>query len=392
MFAPISKVLYKKRFWIVATCIYLSIIYSASLHYAFGSEQTITLSYFTESHLEPPNEDALIVDRNAYERTFSDRGTLQTANINANIDNFWKLSDFHGDSGFYIIQAQSFFSSIAPYKYRFLPSVTIGLLSRISSLSIPLTFALFNVILAFCTALLFTYYLNEDFGFPEILSLVGGMLFLSMIAVTSTLPFPILEPSSLFFTMLIFLSVIRKNIPLFIASSILGVATKEILAVSSLLWIINNVCLSQMPPKKIAQNILIGSIPIITFAAIRIGMGGSVAEVNYGYNILAGQFPRSYAGRLIHPDRLFDLIIRLFLSFSFLWTGIMNIRRNTFLFKSSIIIPVVIIAAILLSSRVERVLGILFPVVIPAFLLFFSEGFEKSIQKIKLFVPTTEQA
>jgi hypothetical protein len=371
MFTIVWQQIRNNLYWIAAACIYLSMIYSADLHYAFGSEKTITMSYFTEPHLEPPNEDSLIVDRNAYERIFFDRGMLQGTNIDATGDNFWKLSDFHGDSGFYVIQAQSFSSSIAPYKYRLLPALIVGSASRISGISIPLTFALFNIMLTFCTALLFTYYLNNDFGFSKILSLVGGILFLSTISVTSTLPFPIIEPASLFFTMLIFLSVIKKNVVLFICSSILGVATKEILVVSALLWFVNNFSTGDTGPMRLARIVLISCVPIITFALIRVIMGGSIAEVNYGYNILAGQFPRAYAGRLIHPDRLVDLVFRLFLSFSFIWLGILNIRKNNFLFKSSIIIPAVVIATILLSSRVERVLGILFPIVIPAFLLFF---------------------
>jgi hypothetical protein len=81
--------------------------------------------------------------------------------------------------------------------------------------------------------------------------------------------------------------------------------------------------------------------------------------------------------------RLFDsgqslmVCASVFLSFSFLWLGLFNIRKHRFLLRSSILVPLVILTAILLSGSIARVLGVLFPVVIPAFLLFFDRASEQ---------------
>jgi hypothetical protein len=125
--------------------------------------------------------------------------------------------------------------------------------------------------------------------------------------------------------------------------------------------------------REFVKNVIISVIPIIIFMSIRVILGGSALEVNYGYDILQGEFP-PYWIRLTDISSLSNMLIRTFLSFSFLWIGIINVKRNAFLKKHVIIIPVVILAAYLLSGRITRVLGILYPIVIPLFLLFFDRN------------------
>jgi hypothetical protein len=192
-----------------------------------------------------------------------------------------------------------------------------------------------------------------------------------MVSNTRTIPFPVLEPLSMFWCILIFITVISGNIPLFIVSSSLGVATKEILLFSYILWFFETFQIRDK--REFVKNVIISVIPIIIFMSIRVILGGSALEVNYGYDILQGEFP-PYWIRLTDISSLSNMLIRTFLSFSFLWIGIINVKRNAFLKKHVIIIPVVILAAYLLSGRITRVLGILYPIVIPLFLLFFDRN------------------
>jgi len=58
--------------------------------------------------------------------------------------------------------------------------------------------------------------------------------------------------------------------------------------------------------------------------------------------------------------------VKLFLAFSFVWLGILNCRNNSFLARYALMIPLVILATVILSSRITRIVGIVYPIVIPA--------------------------
>ncbi len=300
-------------------------------------------------------------------------------------ENFWKTSSVYSDAAYYILQTESFDLSIAPYKYRFLPILIVRLVQTITGLSTVKAFILMNISLTLLTALIFTIYLIRYFDFTKQIAMLGGILFITMFPSTSTIAFPSMEPVSLFFSMLIFYAVINKNVFLFLLFAISGVATKEVLAISSLLWFVMTFQLKDK--KALLLNTLISSIPVITFMLIRSIMGGNPLEVNYGYNLLKGEFPQNYGARLFNFSGLFSITIKTFLSFSFLWLGLLNIRKNKTLMKFSIIIPFVILAAILLSSRITRVLGIIFPVVIPLFLLFFNNLKSHQIKTATVQIP-----
>jgi len=121
------------------------------------------------------------------------------------------------------------------------------------------------------------------------------------------------------------------------------------------------------------KTLLFSLTPFIVFSGVRVLLGGAPVEVNYGFNILAGEFP-TYGLRLFSISGLVSLSIRVFLSFSFLWFGLLNIRRDRFLYINTIsALPLIIIPTILLSSRISRVIGVLFPLIIVLFLFFFKK-------------------
>ena len=213
--------------------------------------------------------------------------------------------------------------------------------------------------------------LIKNFQFNQYISLIGGILFITMVSVSKTILFPLLEPVSFFFSLLICLAVLKKNKLGFIISSILGIASKEILVFASLLWAINTIQLKKGYMKDNIKNLLISTIPIIAYCSIRLALKGDAFSVNYSYNLLKGELPPYAAVRIVSLRQMVIFMLQVFCSFSFLWAGLYNLKRNRFLYKSAIIIPFVILATFLLSSSVVRVIGVVFPIVIPMFLYFF---------------------
>lgn len=360
----IKLIMNQNKYWILVSITYLTLIYSASLHYAYGKERTIDLAYF-------------VWEEEVLEEYYSDLGSLKEQQIDYNWRNIWKLSSFCWDCGYYLIQSNDISNSIPPYKYRILPPLIVKTISSILQISAEMSFVLMNIIVIFLAAIFFNIYLLKDFRFSKMVSFIGGILFITSVSVTRTLPFPMLDPISMFFTILIFISVIRRNPYLFIFSSLAGVLSKEILVISALMWFLETVQLSDKT--KLFKNVMISMIPIIGFVSIRIALGGSAFEVEYGHNILKGEFPGLWK-RLIDPWGLFYIARMVFLSFSFLWFGIVNVGKNSFFKRQIILIPIIILATALFSWRITRPLGILFPIVIPMFLMFF-EGYTKTTRK-----------
>jgi hypothetical protein len=320
------------------------------------TESTIALTYF-----QNPGSHQL-------QTWFPDIGSLKDATIQYRENDFWKMTSFWEDSAYYLLQNDSPSESVPPFRYRILPVMIVKAISTITGWPTPKAYVALNVFLTLASALLFTWYLLRFFAFSKLLSLLGGILFVTMVSNTRTIPFPMMEPASMFFIMLIFIAVRLRNVPLFIVSSLAGIATKEILVVASVMWVMENwsgrTWLQRMGCLAVAL------VPILGFVAIRVSLGGAPAEVSYGYNALLGELPDT-AMRLFGLPDLMSLGIRAFLAFSFLWLGLVNLRKDAFLFRQAIIIPIVVIAAFVLSRNVVRVLGVLFPIVIPLFLLFF---------------------
>lgn len=364
MINRVKATLQQNKYWILVAITYLTLIYSTSLHYAYGKERTIDLAFF-------------VWEEEVLEEYYPDLGSLKEQQIDYNWRNFWKLSSFAWDCGYYLIQSNEIGDAIPPYKYRILPPLIVKTISLILQISAEMSFVLMNIIVVFLAALFFNIYLLKDLKFSKLVSFIGGILFVTTVSITRTLPFPMLDPISMFFSILIFISVIRKNPYLFIFSALAGVMSKEILVIASLMWFIETFQFSNK--SKLIKNIVISTIPILAFISIRIALGGSAFEVEYGHNILKGEFPMLWK-RFFNLDGLFYIVRMVFLSFSFLWLGLVNVGKNNFFKRQIIVIPIVILATVLLSWRITRPLGILFPIVIPMFLMFF-EGFTKTSQQ-----------
>lgn len=363
MISEITTLPGKYRRFIIPALLYITVIYAAGLSYAFQAEQTITISFYSAE--EPVG--SILSER------FPDVGSYPDINISLDLGDTWKLTSYWGDSAYYLIQAESFSDSIAPYRYRPIAPFLARVISELIGSSLVLAFLLMNVALAVLAGLIFQQYLKRFHGFSETLSILGGLLLVSGVAISRTVGFPMLEPMTMLLIVIAFWAVRSKNVRLFIVASVLAVLTKEIAGYVIFVWI--GFWLSK--PIYTRQNALIfaATIPaVLAFLIPRAILGESALEVNYGYNLLAGEFPTEYGERLFGFGSLESLFRRIFLSFGFIWIGLWNFRSDPFLKRSALIgIPIVVIATVLLSGRIARILWVLYPIVLPLFLIFLRD-------------------
>ena len=355
-------------FWLASFMVFVSMIYSTSLHLfpLAGSENTLRSNFKVRD-----------ADNRLSEGLGGDTTYFNPAEpISITFQNSWLISSAYGDSNAYLHLVEDYSAGYAPYKYRFVPIFTVRLfhylLNKIGYITIQHAFILVNILSTLAVGLGFTAYLNKFHSFSKPISLMGGMLAVSSLAITRTVLFPMIEPFSMAVALLLFWSVRSRKPALFVISSILAVTVKEVYIFSAALWFINAPLSKRVFSRENIINLIIAATPILTFMIVRVMMGGAPLEVNYGYNILAGEFP-AYGKDLLTSEGRMRLIWNIFLSFGFLWVGAINIGQDQFLKRSYwVCVLLVVMATVLLSAQIARVLGILFPLIIPAFLMFFT--------------------
>lgn len=347
----------------LSLALYVSLTLSTALQFTFGPEATLRLAgfYTTSSDTRDPE----------FRGWYPDFGSLRddtAAYAALRHGDPWKFSTFWADAAYYVRQATHLHQSIAPYKYRFLPTAIVGVLALSTGLRVDHAFVVFNALVSVLTALLFEAYLRRAFGFSQLVSVLGGCLFVTSAGNTGTLAFPMLEPASALCSCLIFMAVCTRHTLGFVGAALAGVATKEILIFSTVLW------LTHRPTHEPRwKAVVVAAVPVLAFVSIRVALGGSALEVNYSYDVLHGQFP-AYGKRLLGLRSCLILLGQTFLAFSFLWIGLINAPKHPLLKRSLIVVPLVLLAAFLLSGRITRVIGVLFPIVVPSFLLFFDHA------------------
>jgi hypothetical protein len=112
---PLDPPVVRRRFWILACLIYMTLVYTTAIHFAFGPERTISLTFFTW----PKDNNPILQEH------FPDKGR-------------WIDEDLRD------IDA------------RFLPTEVIGAMHSITGVPVPILFAIINCLLTLITAILFT--------------------------------------------------------------------------------------------------------------------------------------------------------------------------------------------------------------------------------------------
>jgi hypothetical protein len=361
----LDRVVNGRLWWALVTLVYLTLIYTTSLHYVTGPGRTINLTYFTD---EP--RDPLQAER------FPDMGAAAGTGIDLTDENGWVLSSVHGDAAVYLIQAETFRPAYPPYCFRMFGPYLAGLLHLATGLSLPLTFALINGLAVLGAALLFTAYLERFHGFSRLVAFLGGVLFVTSTGVVRTLAFPLVDCLSYLWIIIAFWTVRARRPVLFGLAAVAGVWTKPVLAICGLLWLVFHWPKKNPPPGTAVRSwltaVLPALVPVLAFFAFRLIYGGRVDLVQGGFRLFEGEMPGGFA-RLLYWGGIARTVWQFFFAFGFLWLGLFNLGRDRFLRIAlfTVAIPVAV-SVILFSARLIRPLGVIYPVIIPLFLHFFS--------------------
>ena len=345
----------------LSLCVYVSLALSATLQFTFGPEAVLQPAGF---YLAP--DDKQDPDFRSW---YQDVGALRMqpkANAALQSPQLWKFTSVWVDAGYYARQVTRPTDSGPPYKYRVLPTLIVAGLRALTGLSVESTFALFNALVTVLTACIFETYLRSHLAFGRLSAVLGGCLFVTGVSNTGTVAFPMLEPAASLCSCLIFMAVASGHALGFALAALAGVATKEVLIFAAPLWWL---AAPKQALSPLARAALAG-VPVLGLLALRFMLGGPLLQVNYGYDLMAGDFP-AYWQRLFRLRSLLGVCAQVFLAFSFLWLGVFAALQHPFLRRCLPVVPLTIVAALLLSNRITRVLGVLFPVVVPGFMLLF---------------------
>ncbi|MFX0087342.1 MAG: hypothetical protein ACFFAU_16960 [Candidatus Hodarchaeota archaeon] len=272
-----------------------------------------------------------------------------------------------GDVEIYLEMASGNFDVIEPYRFRILVPLLTYFFHTLFNIEVVPLFIFINSLFLASTSILLYFYLDSfDFSLNE--RFLGSILFLLSSSVIRTSSFAVLEPATYFFAILIISSLKIKNYYLFLGSLILGILVKELLIIFIFVFLITYEWKKDF--KTILIPVSITIFIVIFFSFERLLLGGDFGELSYGYNILAGQFP-AYYQKLFNIGRLINWIFLVFITFNFMWYGLFTVWKDKFLFKSAIVIPIAIIAQLFLASRVERNIFVVFPIIIPTFIILF---------------------
>lgn len=288
-------------------------------------------------------------------------------------------------------------SSMEPFKYRLLFSslidITYSIFSEIEDNRKFYIIYIFWSGFFYISAVLSFYFLLNTLGFNKRYTLLGTALFLLSPAVIFAFSLPVHTREDMMAYTLLNLGLIciirEKNMGVLVCS-ILGVLCRETLLILPLTYFLYS-------NKNIWNRIGVFVFSILTFFAIRIVLGRE------GYDFIG-------LGLRYNLDNIEDSIGFFFLVFSFMWPVFfydMYITNTTtdqittnkpmdLLRRSSLLIFILVLVTTIVGGRINeiRLLFILFPWVIPAFLFHLNhclKFYAKSImtKEFKLYAVLT---
>ncbi len=345
-------------FLALCAVIYLALIYSTGLHIAWGPERTVQPGRWLTEQLLPKQ----VLDE-------AQRATLSEA---VKAVPYWGWPAGYGDGVQYMRPAVEGKMGVAPFRYRPLVPELVAAVHRVLGLRPDIVFVLLNIGVLMAAALLYTEVLRRSFGLEPLLALVGGILFLTMVANTGTSSYPMLDPVAHLFSLLLFVFAYHHRPVAFAITAVLAVLVKELLVVYALVWAVMHFPWRRFDWRPVIITALVVTAPVLSFLLVRYVLGSGAIEVNYGFNLLQGEFPSRYLARLTDAHEMKILVFSLVMTFGPLWLGILKLPQDRrLLFGGLVMIPLVTLATVLLSSGVARVMGILFPFVLTPFLFYF---------------------
>jgi hypothetical protein len=128
--------------------------------------------------------------------------------------------------------------SMAPYRYRVLPTLAVRAID--SALAVPpiLGYFLFNCLCFLITGIGFTAYLMRWHAFNYPTSLVGGVLTVTTVAMQSMVMLPMGEPASYVAALAVFWALNMRHPMLFAIVASLAILTKEVFIVTLPIYVL----------------------------------------------------------------------------------------------------------------------------------------------------------
>lgn len=189
------------------------------------------------------------------------------------------------------------------------------------------------------------------------------------LGVVQTSPFFMLDMASYLVFMVAAYFFFNRNILLLTLTACFGVFVKEI----SIILVIPILALVAENFKKNPQNVFFVSLPIIVFSALRVLMGEDPLSMQYSWKISEGMVKTHYLlGHIGGLKNILFFVAKVMAGLGGILAMVIYLRRSEsetdiFFIATISMLVAVIIANVLLASRVPRVVGVVMP-----FFLFYT--------------------
>tara|TARA_B100000989_G_C19533104_1_gene471537 strand:- start:3447 stop:4691 length:1245 start_codon:yes stop_codon:yes gene_type:complete len=404
---------YNIREFVLVSLIYTSLILSTSYHTATTPpDDTFEPAAYHVATSAEDDGNPIFAEHFSdfaiiYKKFFNDGWTDNFhPRVMTGMNDLWKSSGTWGDSGYYLIHTGYYAGLIerpdddipnqnkthTVYKYRWMVPFLVGnIYKSINYLNISegqiydqwnnksisrlvYIWLCINFIAIFLTSLILFYYLKNIFKFTPLISLIGGIFFITSLIIVRTSNFPMSEPFACLITIILFFTLYYKKYFYYICVSFIGIASRDIFLFSSVLLFFN---INFKDKQDLLRGILLSALPAIFYLFQRFYLNESISfEITMGRDLLKDPFVIQGLVIFTNIDNFIYFILRLSLTFGVLWLGIYHIRRNNFLFKSSTAILFLILINLLFvgnGSGITRHVGVMFPIIIPLFLYFIQD-------------------
>lgn len=282
------------------------------------------------------------------------------------VGNSWKFSSIWGDSMYYRYGTlHGLDGVIAPYRYRIFPIYLSQLIFSFNR-DEQLSWVLMNVFAVAGAAAITAYLAVKALKAPVGLAIVLPALTCALPPIMYTVGFIAVDPLTVFFSALILLALWRKSIPIFVVAAIGGVLTKEILAVAGVAWFLNafGEFRRSKELKPLILNSIVAALPFLAFVTVRLVMGAPILEVNYGFDLAAGELP-NYWTRFASWQGIYVFVVSILGAWTFLWFGVWKWRSITWMRSYAFLaLGGLLVSAALFSSRVMRIMAPLAPMLV----------------------------
>jgi hypothetical protein len=262
------------------------------------------------------------------------------------------------DNQHWIQQSESVGSAIAPFRYR----VTIPAMVHLIPLPAPFAWQVWNITMITLLGSGMVAYLMYFYQHGRGMALLGGFMVVTTVTITRTALVPSVDISAMVLMLALLACVQAQRMLAFIGVAIVAVLTKEVFILAAPLWWVHT---------RFGWKWTIGLIPLAAFVLIRLILGGSALEINYGYDATnSAQLADALHYARLDPVSLGNFLITVFMSLGYLWIGFpLAVLSDRYTMRRVIVVTTLtVIAVFLLSSQVQRNMGIIAVVLIPPLL------------------------